>query len=248
MLDAATREDYFLLPSRLDFLYSCAQIPMDTPLRPYSSHFDEHYWSGGAAEKAYVFLGGNDLPTRFAGAKDFTVGELGFGTGLNFLLAWELWERAGTGGVLTFVSHEAFPLGIEELKVIHRMFPAQLQGLSRLFLEAYEAWDGWNGLGFGRARLRLYKGDVATGLVQQDDKAGAWFLDGFSPAKNPAMWTPEVLKRVGELTDQGGTATTYTVAAAVREGLRNAGFEVQKTAGFPPKEHMLKAVKPVITV
>lgn len=57
---------------------------MFTPTRPYSQEFNEHYWSGGAAEKSHVFLAGNNLPQRFAKASAFTVAELGFGTALNF--------------------------------------------------------------------------------------------------------------------------------------------------------------------
>lgn len=208
--------------------------------RPYSAQFEEHYWSsaGGVAEKTYVYLQGNHLKERFFRAADFTVAELGFGTGLNFLLTWKLWEEtAPPAAKLSYVAYEKYPP--ENLAQMHQPFPAELQPYSRKLLEKWPTEKGWNVLKFGRLSLSLYLGDAQEGLATQNQKADAWFLDGFSPARNPQMWSPQLLAAVAEKTNPQGTFATYTVAKAVREALQSSGFSTQKKAGLPPKRHML---------
>lgn len=212
-------------------------------MRPYSPHFQEHYWSGGAAEKTHVFLHGNRLPERFAQATAFTVAELGFGTGLTLLLTLQLWQRAAPPQAkLSYISYELHPLPLNELQAIHATLPESLQPLATQLHAVYAPQPGWNLWPLGVATLHLYVGPAASGLTTQPCKADAWFLDGFSPARNPDMWQPELLARAAALTNPGGTAATYSVARVVRSNLAAAGFVVEKTTGHPPKRHMLTAV------
>jgi tRNA U34 5-methylaminomethyl-2-thiouridine-forming methyltransferase MnmC len=207
-------------------------------MRPYSATFTEHYWAGGPAEKEFVFLQGNALPQRFAGAGAFTVAELGFGTALNFLLTAHLWQSLALGH-LTYISYELEPLTIEQLTAIQASFPTHLQPLSQAFLAAYHPQPGWNTLTLNQTTLHLYIGDAATGINTQPQPADAWFLDGFSPAHNPALWTPELLRHVTQLTNPHGTFATYSAVGEVRRTLTAAGFTVMRQPGFPPKRHML---------
>ncbi|MEM9990066.1 MAG: FAD-dependent oxidoreductase, partial [Pseudomonadota bacterium] len=92
--------------------------------------------------------------------------------------------------------------------------------------------------------LTLAMGPVQQALGDIDFQADAWFLDGFSPAKNPNMWTPQVMKQIGAHTKKGGSLSTFTVAGSVRRGLLEAGFDIEKSPGFGRKREMLKAVIP----
>ena len=65
------------------------------------------------------------------------------------------------------------------------------------------------------------------------------FLDGFAPAKNPEMWTPELFQAIRRLSDHGTTVATFTAAGIVRNGLKAAGFDIKKTKGFGRKRHMV---------
>jgi tRNA U34 5-methylaminomethyl-2-thiouridine-forming methyltransferase MnmC len=221
---------------------------MHSPTHPYSPHFSEHYWSGGAPEKTHVYLHGNDLPTRFAGATEnnqpFTVAELGFGTALTFLLTAHLWRQTGASdALLTFISYESHPLTRTELATIHTAFPSGLHSLSQAFLPLYDPQPGWNLLTLENTTLHLYVGDAQTGLKTNPTAADAWFLDGFSPANNPDLWTPEVLNLVAAHSKPQATATTYSVASMVKTNLIDAGFQIEKIKGHPPKQYMLKAIK-----
>jgi tRNA 5-methylaminomethyl-2-thiouridine biosynthesis bifunctional protein len=189
-----------------------------------------------------VFLQGNRLPERFAAANHFTVAELGFGTGLSFLLTAQLFHQvASKGSILTYVAYEKHPFAPDALAAIQSGFSPHL--ISAEFAALYAPQPGWNTMRLGAITLHLYVGDALDGILSQPMPADAWFLDGFSPDTNPDMWSPTLLAHVAAHTTPGGTASSYSVAHAVREALTEVGFTVEKAPGHPPKRHMLRATK-----
>jgi len=216
-------------------------------LRPYSATFAEHYWSpaGGVTEKTAVFLAGNQLPARLAAMQfhqTFTVAELGLGTGLNFALTLQLFATmAPTAANLCYVGYEAYPLPLAELQTIHAQLPATLQPwLAGLVMLWPNLKPGWNTHIMGPCTLHLYYGEAIMGLPTQPRKADAWYLDGFSPAKNPDLWGLPLLQQVAAQSNAGATVATYSIARSVRDNLTAAGFAVQKRAGVPPKRDRLE--------
>ncbi len=212
-----------------------AELDWRTGDVPVSVRFDDPYFSldDGLAETRYVFLEGNRLPERFA--PGFHLAELGFGTGLNFLAAWAAWERAGMTGSLQFTSFEAFPMSRQEMARAHKAFP-ELQRWSDQLLAAWTEEGGCFDL--GTAALNVIAEDARSALPGWHGKADAWFLDGFSPAKNPELWEEALMVDVGRHTKPGGTVATYTAAGFVRRGLEVAGFAVERRPGFGRKRHM----------
>ncbi|NOX81450.1 MAG: tRNA (5-methylaminomethyl-2-thiouridine)(34)-methyltransferase MnmD [Alphaproteobacteria bacterium] len=210
---------------------------------PRSVVFDDIYFSeDGHAETAHVFLAANNLPQRFETSRNFAIGELGFGTGLNFLAAWDLWRRAKKPAAarLHFLSVEAFPFTREDLRKAHRAWPA-LGDLSQQLIAAYPPpHRGFHQLTFDDGvTLTLYLGDAREGLAGAEAQIDAWFFDGFAPDRNPAMWSPEIFSEVARLSAPGATFGTFTVAGAVRRALTSAGFAPQKRPGFGRKRDML---------
>jgi tRNA 5-methylaminomethyl-2-thiouridine biosynthesis bifunctional protein len=203
-----------------------------------------HSAAGGEAQARHVFLGGAGLPERWRGRERFTVLELGFGFGLSFLVTWGAWrEDAARCGRLHFVSVEKHPFSAADLALLHAKYPA-LAPLAQMLREAWPPLvPGVHRLEFegGRVALTLALGDVADVLPQLEATADAIYLDGFSPAKNPQMWSARVLRQVARLAAPGAVAATWSVAAPVREGLAGAGFEVEKRPGFARKGEMLVA-------
>jgi tRNA 5-methylaminomethyl-2-thiouridine biosynthesis bifunctional protein len=216
--------------------------------QPVSRRFGDVYFSraSGIDETRHVFLSGNRLAQRFAalGADAlFCVGETGFGTGLNFLCAWQLFERTAVPGArLHFVSTELDPLPVQELEGALRLWPELARFGSALLAQYGAPAAGWHRFGFdrGRVMLTVVVGDARETLTQVDGWMDAWFLDGFSPAKNPQLWEPGVLRAVADHSRPGATFATYTCAGAVRRGLEEAGFRVEKSKGFGPKREMLR--------
>ena len=215
---------------------------------PFSSRFDDVYFSAesGLEEARHVFLKGNRLDQRFAtlsNKQGFTIGETGFGTGLNFLCAWQLFEQvAPEGASLDFFSTEKFPLDVDELRAALAIWP----DLKPFYDELIQHWwrwvPGWNRWNFadGRVRLTLAIGDVDETLPQlPSGSVDAWFLDGFSPSKNPEMWTDSVLMQLARTSNTEATMATYTSAGWVRRGLQRAGFSIEKVPGYGRKREMV---------
>jgi len=202
---------------------------------PVSQQFDDPYYSldNGMAETQHVFLQGNDLPERFEDG--FHVAELGFGTGLNFLVTLKAWRDANIKGRLRFSSFEAYPLPIDDLRKALEAF----DGLpTDIFVENNgRLATQINGPDFD---LHIIEGDARQTLPDWDGRADAWFLDGFSPAKNPELWGEALLMQVGLHTATNGTFATYTAAGFVRRALDEAGFDLERTPGFGRKRHMTR--------
>ncbi|WPZ32525.1 bifunctional tRNA (5-methylaminomethyl-2-thiouridine)(34)-methyltransferase MnmD/FAD-dependent 5-carboxymethylaminomethyl-2-thiouridine(34) oxidoreductase MnmC [Thalassobaculum sp. OXR-137] len=213
---------------------------------PVSSRFDDVYFSreDGLAETAHVFLDGCGLPGLWrdvpaGGRRHVTIAETGFGTGLNFLAAWSLWrESRPAGGVLHYVAVEGFPLSHPQLSEALSAFP-RLADLAGRLAERYPdpATVGHHRIWFEEDRvcLTLVIGEAAEALAGLEARADAWFLDGFAPAKNPSMWRPAVLAQVARLSQPGTRLASFTAAGAVRRGLAEVGFAVQKRRGFGRK-------------
>ncbi|MDT3721864.1 bifunctional tRNA (5-methylaminomethyl-2-thiouridine)(34)-methyltransferase MnmD/FAD-dependent 5-carboxymethylaminomethyl-2-thiouridine(34) oxidoreductase MnmC [Pseudomonas oryzihabitans] len=223
-----------------------AQLDWDASGQPLSRTYGDVYFSraSGLEETRYVFLQQNRLPERFAAlaGEVFTVGETGFGTGLNFLCAWQLFEaKAPQDARLHFVSVERFPLTAADLAQALALWP-ELAPYSAALQRQYQAiHPGFQRLilGGGRITLTLLVGDVLERLPELDAQVDAWFLDGFAPAKNPEMWTPALFAELARLSRPGATLATFTCAGFVRRGLNEAGFAMRKVPGFGHKREML---------
>jgi len=223
-----------------------AELDWDENGLPQSRHYGDVYFSraSGLAETAHVFLQPNRLAERFAALENgqrLVIGETGFGTGLNFLCAWRLFEQqAPAGTFLHFVSVEKHPLNPEDLQRALALWP-ELQDLARQLLEQYVAVNpGFQQFRFGRITLTLMVGDALECLGSLDARIDAWFLDGFAPAKNPDMWQPELFAQLARLSVPNATLATFTSAGVVRRGLLMAGFEVERIQGFGQKRESLK--------
>lgn len=206
-----------------------------------SAQFDDVYFSrhGGVAETEHVFLAGNGLPTRWMGRDAFTIGELGFGTGLNFLTAWRAFEQSGAGGRLHFLSVEKYPLSLAQLREALAHRPELAPYAAQLLAQYPLRLPGLHRLDFGRVTLTLGFGDAAELLPQMQARVDAWFLDGFAPARNPDMWHDALFAHLTRLSAPDATFATFTVAGAVRRGLQAQGWQFEKTKGYGHKREML---------
>lgn len=212
---------------------------------PRSIFFDDIYFTGdGLAETDHVFLKGNDLPARFANRLEFSVGELGFGTGLNFLATWAAWRAAPkpAGARLQFLSTEAHPLSATDLQRAQAAWPELAALAARLNAAAPPPSPGFHRIAIDDGvTLTLAVGDALSMLEKAEGRIDAWYFDGFAPAKNPDMWSEEIFRECARLSAPGATGATFTVAGAVRRNLAAAGFRWEKRPGFGSKREMLVA-------
>lgn len=225
-----------------------ARLEWDEQGQPLSSQFADVYFSNenALAETRYVFLANNQLPERFAALtadQQLVIGETGFGTGLNFLCAWQLFEQHAVASArLHFVSVEKFPLNKADLQRALALWP-ELEAYAEQLLAQYVALHpGFQRLVFanGRIILTLLIGDALELFGQLDGQIDAWFLDGFAPAKNPDMWTPELFAELARLSHAHTTLGTFTSTGYVRRRLNDAGFKMKRVPGLGKKWEVLK--------
>ena len=221
-----------------------AQLTLGADGTPWSPSFDDVYHSahGGPQQARHVFLGGNDLPERWRQREHFVILETGFGLGLNFLATWAAWQAdPARCRRLHFLSVEKHPFSAADLARAHAVWPE----FAPLAAELLQHWPplvpGMHRLELagGCAVLTLIFGDAAEMLRRIDAGIDAFYLDGFSPAKNPELWTPEIFCALARLAAPGATLATWSVAGSVRQGLGAAEFDVEKRPGFAGKRQML---------
>jgi len=222
---------------------------------PYSTQYQDIYYSKDdeLAESQYIFLDANRLSERWqqqAHLENFQIGELGFGSGLNFLQAIKLWKSCETRpSHLNYIAFEKHPLTIDQLRKIHQRWPS-LNTQSALLLEHYiDHSAGCHRLLLDQdITLDLYFGDALqqlnTRMTNNCPPVHCWFLDGFSPANNEALWEENLMHALARSSDESTTLSSYSVAGRVRTALKNAGFEVHKAAGFGRKRHSLTGTLP----
>ena len=219
---------------------------------PLSSEFGDVYFSktDGLAESRHVFIDGNDLATRLANLRNFerfVIGEIGFGTGLNILAIWQLWQqiRPDNHSHLHIITTEKFPLSKTDLEQALSVW-TELAGLSQQLIDNYPPpLAGCHRLNWFDERLTidLWLGDATSSLSQVtgEGKVDAWLLDGFAPSCNQELWSADLLAQIARLSKNHTTLATFSVASAVKQGLKHHGFTLAKRKGFGKKREMLTA-------
>ena len=220
---------------------------------PVSKQFGDIYFSrdNGLLETRHVFLNGNDLATRLAKLQDFEyfcVGETGFGTALNALALWQMWQqlRPNNRSHLHLISVEKFPLSKADFIRALNVWP-ELQPLAQQLIEQYPLpIAGCHRLNFPEDRfsIDLWLGDanVVLPVIVKTKAVDAWFLDGFSPACNPDLWQDNVLSHIVRLSDYGTTFASFSVAGILKRGLSGHGITIALPPGFKHKRQMLTAI------
>jgi tRNA U34 5-methylaminomethyl-2-thiouridine-forming methyltransferase MnmC len=214
---------------------------------PYSTGFGDYYYSksDGRLECDHVFIDGNALKNRFANASKIVIGELGFGTGLNFLETLRQFNAfSHEDAELEFHSFEINPLAPSVIKKALSVWPEITHELDLMLASWPNALTHDNQLNIDdRVTLHLHIGDVNETLPKRIFYADAWYLDGFAPARNESMWSLELMQEIAQHTKDHGTFSSYTAAGWVRRNLIEAGFEVRKTKGYAGKRDMICGVK-----
>lgn len=217
---------------------------------PYSTQFGDYFYSksDGRVECDYVFIKGNDLQNRFASGQSFVIAELGFGTGLNFLeTARQFQILAHSDAKLEFHSFELYPMTSDQIDKALTAWPEIDAGKLQLLSHWPSLFQTHQIFQFSEnITIHLHVGDVNETIYQTDFQADAWYLDGFAPARNEAMWNEKLMQAVYDRTSMNGTLASYTSAGWVRRNLKAAGFKIKKYQGHAGKWAVIKGIKSAI--
>ena len=231
------------------FKVEYADIEWQTGNNPYSKDFQDSYYSqaGGLNESQFVYIQQNDILERCRSKTLLKVAEIGFGTGLNFLLTWKAWLDAGNSQChLDYVAFEKFPLHKKDLARALSSWP-ELASISKLLLDQYPIIvPGFIRIPFehGKINLTLIIGDALNSIQEVATHYHVWYLDGFAPQKNPLLWSEELCNNVRRLSTTETSFSTFTAAGSVRRKFLELGFDVVKFDGFARKRESLKGILP----
>ena len=229
-----------------------SDLIISTELGVYSKLYKDIYFDkkNGIKETEYNFLKLNNLASRFKRADKFTISELGFGTGLSFLLTLKLWkENKKPNAKLIYISFESAPLTKFELKNVYKKIKGVKTLSNQLIKKLPIIYQSTHRIFFELENVELILiYDDFNILKNLNFKADAWFLDGFAPAKNITAWNSKLFEQIYLFTNTRGTFSTFTSAGHVRRGLSNSGFSVSKVVGFgKKKESIIGIKKPVLS-
>jgi len=212
---------------------------------PASRRHDDIYFSteNGLRESSHVFLQGISAPEIWRKRDHFTLLENGFGSGLNFVLTCQEWlKTAPPDARMTYIATEKYPLTAEDISRILSCWP-QLDREARELLSHYPPQNA----GFhsrkmfaGRIKLLLLIGDSRSMLPRLEATVDAFYLDGFSPGRNPDMWGAEIFDQLTRLAAAEARLATFSAAGFVRRRLEKAGFTMSKSPGFGKKRECLR--------
>ena len=220
---------------------------------PFSRRYKDIYYSSEneLAESQHVFITGNKLITQWGETADrdssFTIAEIGFGAGLNFLQTCQLFQETQyKPDRLHYIGFEKYPLSKGDLARVHSRWPS-LAKLSEEFRFLYSDHSkGCHRLHLDNGiLLDLHFGDTLTQLANLPSHGliDAWYLDGFAPRLNPEMWQPQLFQEIANHSKSGATLASYSVAGNVRRNLQAAKFVVEKRPGHARKRNMLFSSK-----
>lgn len=212
--------------------------------QPYSPAFaDIYHHQDGVGEVERVFLAPGGFDELLTQGRPLVLGELGFGTGLNFAVAAR--KSLAAGVRLHFISLEAAPIApaaFHQLALSRRREEPVYTELSAAYPPLVPGWHR-RSIAAGRIQLSLFWGEAAIGLrslvERQQQPVDLWLLDGFAPDRNPEMWTETLLQGIGQTAGRRCRVTTFTAAGRVRRRLMAAGFDMRRVDQQPHKRESL---------
>ena len=235
---------------------------------PYSAKFNDIYFDikTGSDQSKEIFIKTNNITEKLlSGISTLTIAETGFGSGLNFLLTLQAYQSCLTKVVanttkqtnekklatLTYISVEKYPLNLTQLTQALSVLP-ELADLAQQLISQYPVNS--SGKLTRDCQLSFYDNQVNLQLIFEDasqafsslpcPKFGlvdVWYLDGFSPSKNPAMWSASLFEQIARLSKDQADLSTFTISGDVRRKLMNVGFRIKKQATSGFKKEILTA-------
>ena len=217
---------------------------------PYSGRFNDIYYMPdvGLDEARHVFVAANNLSQRWSQLSpddEFDIFECGFGTGLNFMATINEWQEAACSGKLVYTAFEGYPLTAEQLSKALAVYEDKLPLVQQLIDQYPQVLDGHTIAMTENVSLQLIvcQAENLAECITASHAYDVVFMDGFSPANNPEMWSLSLCQQLYTMTKDSATLSTFTVAGQVKRHLKQAGFDIKKVPGFGKKREMLTATK-----
>lgn len=207
----------------------------------FNESIGEHYHSkhGALQESKHVFIeAGLKYAIQTFPSQTVNILEVGFGTGLNFLLSANY--CADNAATLNYTALEAFPLKSEELEstgyhqyVSQKLWESLHLNYGKVMQQSVAIIPGQQ-LRILHTHLHRYESDSKFDLI---------YYDAFSVQHQPEMWTDEIIAHIASFLKVGGIFVTYAITGKLKRALKSVGLNIEKLPGAPGKREMLRAIK-----
>lgn len=203
----------------------------------YSSLFNQQYHSlqGALNESIHIYINLGLKPALIDADRPIFVFEMGFGTGLNALLAWQIADQLKKP--VHFVTVEAYPVLEEEAAQLNYESLVNQPGLLKLHQLSW---------GEDHQLSPYFTFKKEQTLLEQFDTTLMFdvvFYDAFDPRAQPELWTDEIFTKIAGFCNQGAALVTYSSKGIVKRALAAGGFSVKRHTGPGRKTHVLRAEK-----
>lgn len=207
----------------------------------YNAEVGEHYHShhGALQESLHVFVkSGLQYFLERNDTAEVSILEVGFGTGLNFLLTADACNNKQVG--LNYTGIEAYPVNTDMmLQTGYQQYIPELlwQQFNSNYANALTGKVEINPaakLHIAHTRLLDFKVDEQFDII---------YFDAFAAIHQPEMWNEEAIGHTVSFLKTGGVFVTYAITGNLKRMLKSLGFKVEKAPGAPGKREMLRAVK-----
>lgn len=209
----------------------------------FNEEIGEHYHSahGALQESKHVFIeAGLKHGLEKPDANEINILEVGFGTGLNFLLSYAYCESLNK--MLNYHSIEAFPLPTEVIvsTAYQQYIP---QNIWDSFITKYQ--DCLNHEVKVSENCNLEISHTTLQNFSTIELFDVLYYDAFSVRHQPELWTDEVISHACSFLKTGGIFVTYAITGNLKRAVKRCGFEIEKLPGAPGKREMLRAYKTI---
>lgn len=207
----------------------------------YNAEVGEHYHSrhGALQESLHVFVkSGLQYFLDRNDTTELSILEVGFGTGLNFLLtAYACTDKQIQ---LNYTGIEAYPVNADMMlqtgyqQYIPGLLWEQFNNTYTAALTGKVEVNNSTQLHIAHTKLLDFKTDEQVDII---------YFDAFAAIHQPEMWNEEAIGHTVSFLKTGGVFVTYAITGNLKRMLKSMGFKVEKAPGAPGKREMLRAVK-----
>ena len=206
----------------------------------FHSALNEHYHSinGAFQEAEHVYI--NSCLSYFHHkevATKIAVLEIGFGTGLNYLLSMDYAIKNNIA--IEYTGIEAFPLPLDYIQQTNYQNFLATDNLASIFQQQYLAAFETEQQITSNQILKIEEINLAD--FSTDQKYDIIYFDAFAASKQPEMWTAEMIQHVCRFLKDKGIFVTYSVTGNLKRSLRDLGFTIERPIGALGKREMMRA-------
>ncbi|MBO6794488.1 MAG: tRNA (5-methylaminomethyl-2-thiouridine)(34)-methyltransferase MnmD [Balneolaceae bacterium] len=210
----------------------------------FSKVFDQYYHNpnGAVSESRHVFFESTGLTEAIKSTtQPISIFEMGFGTGLNFLLLLDYYSKLELSLPIQFYSVEAFPADPETIEHINYQEvlgdDSYKEFLRNVFTSLKSGWNSYSLKNYPNITLNLFYGTFQD-LEAPETSIDFFFHDPFSPEVNGELWTVETFEKLKNMASSDAVLSTYCAASKARAALAKAGWYIAKTRGALGKREM----------